>query len=174
VQVGMAFAYCDESGLDEGIKRAVIEQTLNGGTAILTDARASPTGYPFKVVTLAGTNSEQEVYAQRTRVCDLGYLREVYETPEGQLGFRCASEPVDAYVAKGGDQADTVGRKCLCNALMANIGLPQTQKTGDVELPLLTSGDDMAVIRRLLRPGKASYTAAEVVDYLLGVPGAET
>ena len=29
------------------------------------------------------------------------------------------------YVAKGGDIADTVGRRCLCNGLTANIGQPQ-------------------------------------------------
>ena len=167
VQVGTAFAYCEESGLEGSLKRTVIDQTLAGESDVLTDARASPTGYPFKVVKLAGSNSEEDMYLERQRVCDLGYLREVYETPDGKHGFRCASEPVDAYLAKGGELADTVGRKCLCNALMANIGLPQVQKGGDVERPILTSGDDMAVIRRLLGPGRDSYTAAEVVDYLL-------
>ncbi len=168
VQVGTAFAYCDESGLAPDLKRTVIAQALAGGAEVHTDPRASPTGYPFKVVTLPGSNSEEAEYLQRKRVCDLGYLREVYETPTGKLGFRCASEPVDAFVSKGGELAETVGRKCLCNALMANIGLPQVQKGGDVERPILTSGDDMDVIRRLLPPGRDSYTAAEVVDYLLG------
>ncbi len=167
IQVGTAFAYCEESGLAPELKRSVIEQTLGAGTDVLTDARASPTGYPFKVVSLAGSNSEREQYEERRRVCDLGYLREVYTTPSGGLGFRCASEPLDAYLAKGGEMAETVGRKCLCNALMANIGLPQVQKGGDVERPLLTSGDDMEVIRRLLGPERDSYSATDVIDYLL-------
>ncbi len=34
--------------------------------------------------------------------------------------FNCA-------VKKGGDMAATEGRKCLCNALMANAGLPQVR-----------------------------------------------
>ncbi len=173
VQVGTAFAYCDESGLAPELKRSVIDQALAGTTDVLTDARASPTGYPFKVVTLSGTNSDEERYQARTRVCDLGYLRDAYTTPEGKIGFRCASEPVADYVAKGGDVAETVGRKCLCNALMANVGMPQTQKGGEVERPLLTSGDDMDVIRRVLPPGRTSYAARDVLDYLLsGVAGA--
>ena len=31
-------------------------------------------------------------------------------------------------MAKGGKVEDTVGRKCLCNALLANIGHAQTRK----------------------------------------------
>ena len=58
----------------------------------------------------------------RTRVCDLGLLRESYATPDGKIGYRCSAEPVANYVAKGGKVEETVGRKCLCNALMANIG----------------------------------------------------
>jgi len=167
VQVGTAFAYCDESGLTPELKRQVIERAIAGTTDVLTDARASPTGYPFKVVNLEGTNSEAAMYQARTRVCDLGYLREAYTREDGKLGFRCASEPVADYVAKGGDVAETVGRKCLCNALMANIGLPQQQKGGEVEQPLLTSGDDMDVIRRVLPNGRRSYTARDVLTYLL-------
>jgi NAD(P)H-dependent flavin oxidoreductase YrpB (nitropropane dioxygenase family) len=173
VQVGTAFAYSDESGLAPDLKRSVIDQAIKGTTDVLTDARASPTGYPFKVVTLSGTHSDEESYQARTRVCDLGYLREAYTTVEGKIGFRCASEPIADYVAKGGDVAETVGRKCLCNALMANVGMPQTQKGGEVEQPLLTSGDDMAVIRRVLPEGRTSYTARDVLDYLLsGIAGA--
>jgi nitronate monooxygenase len=136
---------------------------------VLTDARASPTGYPFKVVMLGGTHSDEESYQARTRVCDLGYLREAYTTEAGKIGFRCASEPVADYVAKGGDVAETVGRKCLCNALMANVGMPQTQKGGEVEQPLLTSGDDMAVIRRVgsRRGVPRTPHGTSTVDYLL-------
>ena len=38
---------------------------------------------------------------------------------------------------------DTVGRKCLCNALMANIGHAQVRKDNVVEPPLVTVGDDL-------------------------------
>jgi NAD(P)H-dependent flavin oxidoreductase YrpB (nitropropane dioxygenase family) len=169
VQVGTIFAYCDESGFETEVKQQVIEQVRKGEAHVFTDPKASPTGFPFKVVTLPGSLSEAEVYQQRTRVCDLGYLREAYRDEGGKLGYRCASEPVEDYVRKGGDIQETVGRKCLCNALMANIGLGQVQK-GQVtpELPLVTSGDDLAGIGRVLKPGATSYTAAQTIDYLLG------
>jgi hypothetical protein len=42
---------------------------------------------------------------------------------------------VENYVAKGGKIEDTVGSKCLCNALMANIGHQQTRKDGSLSRP---------------------------------------
>jgi len=169
VQVGTIFAYCEESGFEPEVKRQVIDRVLAGETDVFTDPKASPTGFPFKVVTLPGSLSEAGAYQERTRVCDLGYLREVVRTESNSLVYRCASEPIADYVAKGGAVEETAGRKCLCNALMANIGLGQVQKGQDApELPLVTSGDDLASIARVLRPGETSYGAARVVDYLLG------
>jgi nitronate monooxygenase len=163
VQVGTLFAYCDESGLASELKRAVIAGITGGTVRIRTDPRASSTGYPFKVVEIDGIAQQDD---QRERVCDLGYLRTAYRTETGQIGYRCAAEPVESYVAKGGDAADTVGRRCLCNGLTANVGLAQLRDHGD-ELPLLTSGDDIACIAALLNE-RSTYTAANVVDYLLG------
>jgi NAD(P)H-dependent flavin oxidoreductase YrpB (nitropropane dioxygenase family) len=170
VQVGTLFAYCDESGLTDELKRDVIARVRAGDAEVRTDPRASPTGFPFKVVALPGTASEPEVYEARERVCDLGYLREVYRTPTGELGYRCASEPTDAYLRKGGTLEAAEGRKCLCNALLADVGMAQVQKGGRVEPPLLTSGDDLEHLGRFLatRPAGAGYAAADVIDYLLG------
>jgi hypothetical protein len=98
----------------------------------------------------------------------LGYLRHAYKKDDGTIGWRCPAEPVADYVARGGAEEDTVGRKCVCNGLMANIGLGQIQPDGAVELPLITSGDDVAGVRRFLKPGAVRYTAADVIDYLLG------
>ena len=53
---------------------------------------------------------------------------------------------------KGGKEEDTHGRKCVCNGLLANIGLAQTRR-GDLEKPLITSGDDVANVARFLKPG---------------------
>ena len=117
---------------------------------------------------LEGTLSERSVYAERERVCDLGYLRQVYRRADGSLGYRCPGEPVDSYVRKGGKIEDTIGRKCLCNGLTANIGLGQRQGNGSVEKPLLTAGDDVAQIAQFLKPGRTSYTAADVIQALLG------
>jgi hypothetical protein len=107
------------------------------------------------------------VYEERPRKCDLGYLREAYKRPDGKFGWRCSSEELELYIKKGGDIKETVGRKCLCNALMANIGLGQIRKNKTEELPLVTCGEDLIGIRQLLGSGKTSYTASEVIDYLL-------
>ena len=167
VQVGTAFAYCEESGFSEGIKRQVLASSRRGEAKVFTSAIASPTGFPFKIVNVDGTMAEQEKYEARPRNCDLGYLRSAYREDDGKIGWRCSAEPVEDYVAKGGDAADTVGRQCLCNSLMANIDLGQTQRGGYIEQPLVTSGDDVADVARFLQPGAESYSAADVLDYLL-------
>lgn len=171
IQVGTLFAYCRESGIAANIKRRVIDMIASGRASVRTDPRASPTGFPFKVVSLPGSVSEDDVYEARRRVCDLGYLREVYRQEDGSHGYRCASEPVADYVRKGGDIADTVGRKCLCNALMADVGLGQERKRGRVEEPLITSGDDLAAIIPLLGEDR-EYGAEDVLRYLLGTTAA--
>jgi NAD(P)H-dependent flavin oxidoreductase YrpB (nitropropane dioxygenase family) len=162
VQVGTLFAYCEESGLAPELRQEVLAGIAQGKTRIRTDPRASPTGYPFKVVEVEGMHRQDE---SRERVCDLGYLRTAYRTAKGALGYRCPAEPVEAYVAKGGDVADTVGRRCLCNGLMSNIGLPQRREAGD-EPPLITSGDDLASVARLASSSDG-YTAADVIAHLL-------
>jgi nitronate monooxygenase len=73
------------------------------------------------------------------------------------------------YLSKGGKIEETVGRKCLCNALMANIGYQQTRKDGSVEPPLVTIGDDLNTVAQFLAPGRSSYSAADVVDSLLSL-----
>ena len=163
IQVGTLFAYCDESGLAEKLKRSVLTHAVRGEVTVTTDPRASPTGYPFKVVSWPGGLGDE---APRERLCDLGALRVPYYTPEGKIGYRCASEPVNAYVKKGGKVADTEGRRCLCNALMADIGVGQLRASGEVEPPLVTSGDDLESIAEFLM-GRTHYSAGEVLDYLM-------
>ena len=168
VQVGTAFAYCKESGLEPEIKAQVLEESRQKRLVVFTDPIGSPTGFPVKVLQLAGTVSEQDTYAARTRICDLGYLRSAYLDDDGKKGWRCPAEPVEDYVRKGGDLADTVGRKCLCNSLMANIGLGQIKRDGTPEPILVTSGDDAVDVARFLPEGGSSYRAQDVIDYLLG------
>ena len=171
VQVGTAFAYCEESGLDAGIKRQVIAESKQRTASVFTDPIASPTGFPFKVVQLGGTLADEDVYEKRDRICDLGYLRTAYVGDDGAKGWRCPAEPVDDYIRKGGDEADTVGRKCLCNALMANIGLGQIKRSGTPEPVLVTSGDDVADVARFLVGSASTYTARDVIEQLLGDAG---
>ena len=167
VQVGTAFAFSEESGLREDLKQQGLDKARTGTGEVYTDPLASPTGFPFKVALLEGSSSELRVYQERTRVCDLGYLRESYASEEGKIGYRCAAEPVANFVAKGGKVEETVGRKCLCNALLSNIGHAQIRKDGSIEPALVTVGDDLNTVAEFLAPGRSSYTAAEVVDMLL-------
>jgi nitronate monooxygenase len=167
VQVGTAFAFCEESGLRKDYKQALLAKALSGEARVFTDPAASPTNFPFKVAQLEGTLSEFDIYAARPRICDLGFLREAYRTPTGMIDYRCSAEPVTTYVSKGGKVENTVGRKCLCNALMANIGHPQTRNGKYTELPLITSGNDLTQIARFLSPGTSTYSAADVVAKLM-------
>jgi nitronate monooxygenase len=164
VQVGTLFAYCDESGLADELKREVLAHAARGEIDVFTDPRASPTGFPFKVVSWPGSDAAAR---GRVRKCDLGYLRTAYRDADGRIGFRCPAEPVDNYIRKGGTLAETEGRRCLCNGLVANIGLPQVRDGGTLEPPLLTSGDDLLSIQSFLG-ARPNYTAADVVDYLMG------
>jgi len=84
------------------------------------------------------------------------------------LAVAAAAEPVQAYVRKGGLAADTVGRKCLCNALTANVGLGQTRRDGYHEPALLTLGADLDGVTELLAAHPAGWTATQAVDYLVG------
>jgi nitronate monooxygenase len=168
VQVGTAFAFCDESGLSDEIKQSVLRMCRNAQPDVFTDPAASPTGFPFKVLRLPGTMSEAADYRHRRRICDLGFLRQGYRKPDGTLGWRCPGEPVEAYVSKGGQIGETLGRKCICNALVANIGLGQVRREGRREEPLVTCGNDLSSVTRLLEAlGTASYSAHDVVQHLL-------
>jgi nitronate monooxygenase len=163
--VGTLFAFCRESGVAPALRHAVLDTVRSGREFVLTSSRASSTGYPFKVAAVPGTLSEPEVYATRTRKCDLGYLREAYVKPHGGIGYRCAAEPVADYVGKGGDAAATVDRNCLCNGLAATVGLGQVRAV-DIEPGLVTSGDGLGSIRAVLGD-RDDYSAADVVTYLM-------
>lgn len=169
VQVGTAFAFCEESGLKDEYKRRLLEKSVEGTARVFTDPVSSPTGFPFKAAQLEGSNSAKDVYERRTRVCDIGHLREAYRTDAGEIAFRCSAEPVTTYVAKGGRVENTIGKKCLCNGLLANIGHAQLRPDGSSENALITAGDDLINIRTFLRPGATTYSAAEVLAKLLGV-----
>ncbi|MEI6916080.1 MAG: nitronate monooxygenase, partial [Armatimonadota bacterium] len=167
VQIGTAFALSRESGLTPELRQQSLEKMRDGSLETFTDPKASPSGFPFKVALLEESLSEQDTYADRPRTCDLGYLRKMYRKPDGTVGYRCASEPLRQYEAKGGKTEDTEGRKCLCNALVANIGLAQVQKTGYVEQALVTLGDDFTLVKTLTEKHGLDYSATDVVSLLL-------
>ncbi|MCA9265679.1 MAG: nitronate monooxygenase, partial [Planctomycetales bacterium] len=168
VQVGTAFAFCEESGLRDDLKSAIIQLCRSGEPDVMTDPLASPTGFPFKVLQLDGTASDTIVCEERERICDLGFLRQAYRKEEGTLGWRCPGERMAAYLNKGGQAEDMVGRKCVCNGLMANVGLGQIRRDGNVEPPLVTCGNDVRSIVQFLPTADAtSYSAAHVIERLL-------
>ena len=169
IQAGTIFAFCEESGIEPALRQRVLEACRAGQARVFTDPTASPTGFPFKVLQMAGTVSNDESYSARARICDLGYLRHAYRKSDGTVGYRCASEPVEDYVRKGGTAADTEGRICLCNGLAATAGLPQIRASG-LEPPLLTAGNDFSDVALLIAAGNGRYSAADVIRYLRGTP----
>jgi nitronate monooxygenase len=166
IQVGTAFALCRESAIRLELKHNILRK-LNAGTLkVRTDLNLSPTGFPFKVVELEGTVSEDETDAARERICDLGYLRQLYAKGESNVGYRCPSEPESHFLAKGGTIEGTVGKRCLCNALLATVGLGQV-RDGVPEPPVVTLGDDHSFLPHVTRGDDIDYGAVDVIEYLL-------
>ncbi len=167
IQAGTIFALCDESGFAEDVKQAIRTKGYNGDMSVFTDPLASPTGFPFKVALLDNTLSENDVYQQRPRRCDIGRLRTPYKRSDGIVGYKCPAEPLKDYIRKGGKEEDTAGRKCLCNALMANIDLGQAHPSGYQEEKLVTLGDDLSFLRGVMCSASDRYTAADALEYLM-------
>ena len=89
VQVGTAFAFCEESGVQPELKQQALRLSRLGRARVFTDPLASPAGFPFKVAQMAQTLSEASLYENRPRICDLGYLRHPYRKTDGTVGYRC-------------------------------------------------------------------------------------
>ncbi len=171
VQVGTLFALASESGLRADLRAQLLDNLAAGTLTVRNDPLASPTGFPFKVAILDGTLSDPDVYAARERLCDLGYLRSPAERPDGSVVYRCPADRPNMYVKKGGAEAETVGRMCLCNTLFANVGLGQTRADGYTEPPAVTLGQDLAGATELLRLHPGGWTAGAAIDWLLTAVG---
>ncbi len=136
---------------------------------VFTSPNGSPTGFPFKIPKVKKSISEEEVYNKRERNCSRKALQfPAINSKTGKLTYRCAAEPVDDYVKKGGKIEDSIGALCLCNGLFAaaNIG-------DDYEVPIFTLGDDYSFLTKLMKDenGEPSpfgkYSAADAVNWLL-------
>lgn len=167
VQVGSLFALSHESGILRHLKDQLLANLLDAVLKVKTDAKASPTGFPFKVAGIHETVAEEEVFRARPRLCDMGYLRTAFEREPGSLGYRCAAEPIDAYISKGGEEPDALNRKCLCNGLMATVGIGQIRPDGFEEKPLLTLGSDLAGPRQMIELYHKGWSALQVLEFLL-------
>ncbi len=168
IQVGTAFAFCDESGIEPALKQEAIQLSRLGKAHVFTDPRISPTGFPFKVANVPGTLADSASMITRSRICDIGYLRHVDRKPDGSVGYRCPAEPLEDFVEKGGLAEDTVGRQCVCNSLSATVGLGQVRAGAAAELALVTAGDEFAHLEQFVPPGQVSYNAADVIKRLVG------
>jgi hypothetical protein len=69
---------------------------------------------------------------------------------------------------KGGREANTEGRRCLCNALLAAADLPQLRPHGYEEPAIVTAGDDFSAVAAIVRSRNDAepYAASAVIDYL--------
>ena len=169
VQVGTLFAISNHSGFSNKTRNQLLDKLKNNTLEIKTDVLASPTSFPIKIVKLQGHTSTAEGFAARPKLCDLGYLREAAISESGRTIYRCPSEPDDQFLKKGGAVEEIEGRKCLCNGLMANIGLPQVRKDGYVEAPIVTLGSDIEGAKVLLKSHPDGYGADDAVKWLLSL-----
>ena len=164
IQVGSAFALCEESGLKASIRKVSKRLAFRGELVIKSNPYASSTGYPFQTVEYPGSLSELEVYGSITRFCKYGVLREPYERPDGSLGYRCPAEPIDKYLLKGGRIEDTVLVRCLCQ------GLVEASILGEGNYPpIVTLGKDAPRIAQTLMTNEDDIIMVEkVFNYILG------
>ena len=171
VQVGSLFALSNESGLLDKYRQEMLAAARKGNLRVRTDHRASPTGFPFKVVEMPGTVGEEGTYKARPRLCDLGYLRSSHIDEAEKVTYRCSAEPDSPFLKKGGEEDDLRERICLCNGLMAAIGLGQERADGYKEAPLLTLGTTTGDVEAMLKVHPDGWSATDVIDRLLsGMP----
>ncbi len=187
VQVGSAFALCKESAMNDDIKHEIINKSLDGTLEVFNDPVSSPTGFPFKVAKLDKTVSDEVVYKERKRVCDAGYLRVPVLDENNEITYRCSAEPEKAFVRKGGNMDETSERRCLCNGLLATIGLGQrrpikslvgrrskteydnenlSERIWREEPPIVTMGQDMSFLKPIVSKYGLDYSAKDVIDYM--------
>ena len=178
VQAGSVFALAEESGMKPDYRSAILNQIKAGADDddLVRTTIFSPTGFSFKVVQIDNTLSDDDVYAERRRVCDIGLLQQIGLSSASDDGSRvlfqrCPAGPVDTYVNKRGLERNTTERRCLCNGLLACVGLGQVkEQAGEMyeEPAIITLGDHLDGIRRLSRQGQTHYWAKDVVDDILG------
>ncbi len=178
VQVGTAFALAEESGMKPAYRSAILAALKSGvsDAELVRTTTFSPTGFSFKVAQLQDTLSDENVYTDRKRVCDIGLLQQRGFTQPDEHGLRtlfqrCPAGPVEPYINKRGLARNTEERRCLCNGLLSCVGLGQVKQIQgeSVEEPaIVTLGNHLDGVRRLSRQGQAHYYVEDVVTDILG------
>lgn len=170
IQFGTTAALCLESGLAPRLRREAVSLLKAGKLKVSTEARVSPSGFPFKVAQIPQTLSDKNVFQNRVRRCDIGYLQSAYLAKDGRVAFRCPAENAAEYIRKGGKARHTEGRVCLCNGLLSAAGFPSSWPDGYVEPPIVTLGEQLDAAADLLKnlPAKEdSYHIGKVVHRML-------
>ncbi len=170
LQVNTPFTFCAESALNPELKRQVLTLVRQDPANLFTQICSLPDGRPLRVLRLEDTAADPEVLAQRARVCDVGWFREVYRRADGSVGYRCPGEPLHHYVLKGGAPGLAARQPCICNGLLAGLGLAQVQYGRELERALIPAGEDVRELTHFLKPGGEDFTAAEVIAVLTGAP----
>lgn len=178
VQAGTVFALAEESGMKPEYRSAILAALKNGveDENLVHTTVFSPTGFSFKVVQLQDTLSDDDVYASRRRICDIGMLQQrgfhkADEQGERVLFQRCPAGPIENFVKHRGLERNTDERRCLCNGLLACVGLGQVKEIqGEVveEPAIVTLGNHLDGVRRLSRQGQTHYYVQDVVADILG------
>jgi nitronate monooxygenase len=177
VQVGSVFALTEESGMKPSYRSSILDliKKETDDSKLVKTTFFSPTGFPFKVVQLEGTLGQEDVYSSRLRVCDIGLLQQRgLSKPTGgtrRLFQRCPAAPLDDFIGKRGLPLNAGDRRCLCNGLLACVGLGQVGiQNGEyrVEPAIITLGNHLDGIRRLSRNGQSPYWVRDVVSDILG------
>lgn len=167
LQVTIPFLFCLESALEAGLKARVLELSRTQADALTGVELPSPLGAPLHVLSLDGTAADPQALAHRARLCDVGYYRQMYRKTDGSVGYRCPGEPHAFYLEKGGT-ADAASRQpCLCNSLLAGVGLGQIRSGGELEKALIPAGEEVRTLAEFLPPGSAGFTARDAIDRLL-------
>ena len=167
IRVESLASLSSDSDLVPELRARLLGLLRAGDLEVRADHRVSPTGTPFTVAQVPGTLSEPELAAARPRLCDLGYLRTPFLNERGSVGYRCSAEPEHVAERKGVAAAEISGRGCLCNSLVAAIGLAQVRADGYVEQPLVTLGLDLDGAHRLVEVYPDGWTAAQAVAWLV-------
>ena len=172
-------ALAQESGLKAEFRSAILNEFRQGTdeAELVLTTLFSPTGFPFKVAQLPGTLAEKDVYDSRPRVCDIGLLQQrglskADANGDRRLFQRCPAGPIDGFIQKRGLPINTENRRCLCNGLLAAVGLGQDSEKNSQrteEPAIVTLGNHLDGARRLSHQGQTPYWVQDVVEDILGM-----
>lgn len=149
IQVGSIFALSRESGLRPDLAREIRSLGYLGHLVVRRNPQASPSGYPFMVVSLPGTLSELSVRENWKHRCDYGCLSKPNLSGSGHIYYSCPA-------AVAGDHNVC----CLCKGLLAAAGFVDVP-------PIVTLGSNFDFLGSLMQEEGDEYGVADVMAYLL-------